>query len=129
MDKKLAKHRIEKAEICLLEAKTLSDSKHFSGAVNRAYYTIFHSMRSVQGLENIEFSKHSAVIAHFRNTYVRTNQFDKHVSKIISWLSEARNKSDYDDFFILTKDDAKEKIEYAEYFLKEVKAYLKKLGI
>jgi len=127
MGKDLSARRLEKAEASLKEAKMLLDSEHLYGATNRSYYCIFHCMRSIQALENIEFKKHSAVIAHFRNNYIKTNLFDKQISKIISNLYELRNKSDYDDFFMLSKKEVTEQIESAEYFFEEVKAYLKRL--
>ena len=60
-------------------------------------------MRSVLALENVDYKKHSAVIAHFREKYIKTNIFDKRLSDIITTLFRLRGKSDYDDFYIVQK--------------------------
>ena len=70
--KNLSKWRLEKAERCLRSAQTLLDDEDYSSAANRSYYSVFHCMRSVLALQGVDFKKHSAVIAHFREKYIKT---------------------------------------------------------
>ena len=123
-NKDMSDYRFGKATECLSEAKTLVQAEKFSGAANRSYYCIFHCMRSVLALENVDCKKHSAVIAHFREKYIKTNIFDKRLSDIITTLFRLRGKSDYDDFYIVAKADVMEQIANAEYFFRQVKTYL-----
>lgn len=40
-------------------------------ANNRAYYSIFHAMRAILALDEVDFKKHSGVIAYFRENYIK----------------------------------------------------------
>jgi len=50
----LSKYRLEQAERCLKSSKTLLSDEDYKGAVNRSYYCVFHSMRSVLALEGVD---------------------------------------------------------------------------
>ena len=65
----LSQRRLAQAKQCLVSAKTLLSINDQRGAVNRAYYAVFHAMRSVLILEGKDFAKHSGVISYFRKTY------------------------------------------------------------
>lgn len=49
------------------------------------------------------------------------------MSEIISKLFTARTGSDYDDFFVVSKAEALEQLQNAEYFVGQVKLYLDSL--
>ena len=114
-NKDLSNYRLEKAGECLKEAKTLLEAEQYSGAANRSYYCIFHSMRSVLTLEDVDFKKHSAVIAYFREKYIKSGKFDDRLSDIISTLLRLRSKSDYEDFFVISKKEVSAQIENAAF--------------
>lgn len=86
-------------------------------ANNRAYYSIFHAMRALLALDEVDFKKHSGVIAFFREHYIKTDIFSKECSDIISSSSLIRNKSDYDDFYVAVKSETIEQVENAKIFL------------
>ena len=83
-------------------------------------------MRGLLALENIDFKKHTAVITYFREKYIRTEVFDKSLSRIITDLFHLRGQSDYGEFFVIAKTDVVKQIENAEYFLTQIKACLDK---
>ena len=60
----LSKLRLDQAKQCLVSANALLQINDLRGAVNRAYYAIFHAMRSVLILEGKDFAKHSGVISY-----------------------------------------------------------------
>lgn len=74
-------------------------------------YAIFHAMRSVLALEQIDFSKHSGVSAYFRKEYIKTGIFDIELSDIIKEDFDVRSDSDYDDYFVISKEEVKQQIE------------------
>jgi len=127
-NKELSQYRLEQAERCLKSAKTLLLDEDFKGSANRCYYCVFHSMRSVLALENIDFKSHSAVIAHFRKGYIKTKYVDVLLSEILADLSQIRTGSDYNDYYIISKEDVEEQIESTEYFLEQIKKYLKNIN-
>ena len=59
----LAKYRIEQSKENLEEAEVLFKNNKFKGANNRAYYAIFHAIKAILALEQIDLKKHSSVIA------------------------------------------------------------------
>ena len=120
----LSNLRYEHAAECLRAADALFAAGDLKGAANRAYYAVFHAMRSVLALDEIDRKHHSAIIAEFRNRYVKTGAFDKTWSKLIQLLSEYRNGSDYNDFFIISRDEVSERLEGAKGFLEAVRTFL-----
>ena len=120
----LSQIRLEHADECISAAKSLLESKNYKSAANRAYYTIFHAMRAVLAFDKIDMKHHSGIIAEFRRLYIKTGIFDVELSKIISVLSDSRNDSDYDDLFIVSKEEVIQQINEAEFFLEKIKEYL-----
>lgn len=122
----LSKYRYDKATECLKSAKALLNLNDYRGAVNRAYYSVYHGMRSILALDMVEFKKHSGNISYFRQNYIKQGIFDIEFSKIISLTSETRNSSDYDDFFVISKEDAIKIVNDSERFCLEVEKYLQR---
>ena len=122
--KALSNVRLEHADECISAAKSLLESENYKSAANRAYYTVFHAMRAVLAFDKIDMKHHSGIIDEFRRLYIKTGIFDAELSKIISVLSDSRNDSDYDDFFIVSKEEVAEQIKDAELFLEKIKEYV-----
>ncbi len=122
--KALSQARYDHALECLEAARNLLADEHIKSAANRAYYAVFHSMRSVLAYDDIDMKHHSGIISSFRRLYIKTGAFDVRLSMIISELYDLRTGSDYDDFFVVSGAEVAEQIENAEYFLKEIKRFL-----
>lgn len=122
--KELCYYRLEKAKICLASAKVLVQSGDYCGAANRSYYAIFHCIRSLLALEGIDFSKHSGVMAYFQKNYVKSEIFAKEYSKILMEAFEVRSESDYDDYYMISKEDVNCQIQNAEFFLNGIIKYV-----
>lgn len=122
--KSLSAYRVEKAEECIKASKLLYSEKCMEDAVNRAYYAIFHAARAVMACDGADRAKHSGVIAYFQQHYVKTGIFDKEYSTVIQNAFEMRQESDYEDFYVISKEDVKIQIENAEKFTQAVREYL-----
>ena len=94
-------------------------------ANNRAYYSIFHSMRTVLALEQKDFKKHSAVIAYFNQNYIKTKIFPSNLFELIRNSNLIREESDYDDFYVASMEETKEQIESAKLIYGLVEQYIK----
>ena len=125
ISKELARHRLEQAKEDLKASKVLYDIKLFKSANNRAYYSIFHSMKAILALEPIDFERHKDVIAYFNKNYIHTEIFPKNMGRRISDASRIREDSDYDDEFIVRSEDTLAQIETARELIKLVEEYLK----
>lgn len=122
--KELSNYRIDAAKETLKTARLLYENARYKDSVNRSYYAIFHSMRAVLALEGVDYKKHSGVIAHFREKYIKSGIFSKKLSSIIGQASLIRNQSDYEDFFLVSAEDAKKQLLDATEFYAAVCAYL-----
>lgn len=122
----LSEYRMEQAERCIRSAKVLADDEDYKGSANRSYYAIFHCMRSILALEGKDFSKHSAVAAYFRKEYIKTGIFDTELSDLIKEAFDIRSDSDYDDYYLISREEVLEQIGHAELFYRKTKEYLVK---
>ena len=120
----LAKHRLETVEEKLEASKLLLAGGLFKDSIGRSYYAIFSATRAVLALDSKDFSKHAGVIACYQKDYVKEGIFDKQYSKIIMEAFQIRNKSDYDDYYVVLKSDAEEQLDKAELFYQEMKRYI-----
>ena len=123
----LARYRLDKAKECLRVAEYLIEPGEYLSILNRAYYAIFHAVRAVFALEGIDRKKHSGVIAYFQQSYVKTGKFDKEYSYIVQEAFEVRQESDYEDFYVISKEDAVAQYENAGKFVSAVEEYIKSL--
>jgi len=73
----------------------------------------------------LDFGNQGKVIGYFRREFIKTAVFPKEMSYIIDTLFDTRNKSDYDDFFIISKEEVTEQHTSAEAFITEIQKYLK----
>ena len=63
-------------------------------------------------------------MAYFNKEYVATDIFSRETGRRLATLKQLREKSDYDDFYIASKEKAAEQVETAEVILEEVEKYL-----
>lgn len=122
----LSRYRFCKAEEMLASAKRDIEAGDFASANNRAYYAIFHAMRSVLALDGEDFKKHSAVIARFTLNYLKPNILPREYSKLISNASLIRNRSDYEDFYICSVTDTNMLFSGVMTFCMDVGKYLER---
>lgn len=127
--KELSAYRYSKALEDLTASEVMLKEALYKVSINRSYYAIFHAMRSITALDGYDSSKHSGIIAYFNQNFVKTGDFDKEASKIVKMASFLREKSDYEDFYIASKQEAEKQLEDAKLFLSKVNDYLRKNSI
>jgi len=120
----LAAVRLDKARVFLRDAETNMTVDSFLTSVNRSYYCIYHAMRAVLALDRFDSKKHSGVISQFRKNYIKTGIFPSTLSDIITKSFRDRNDSDYNDYYLISKDEVVEQLENAKTFLAAVEEYL-----
>ena len=122
----LAKYRIDTARETLNVAKECLENKHYKDSINRSYYASFYAARSILALERIDFKRHKDVIAYFNKNYVATGIFEKDIWRKLARLQQKREQSDYDDFFIASKEEAQKQYNNAENIIYAIIEYLRK---
>lgn len=80
----LSKYRLTRAKEDLEHAKVSLKESYIKGSLNRSYYAIFHAMRAVLALDGLDSKKHSGIIAHFNQNYIKTGVFSRELSKYLA---------------------------------------------
>lgn len=125
----LSQYRFEKAKEDFRAAEELYKIEFYKQSMNRSYYAIFHAVRALLALDEIDFKKHAGVIGYFQQHYVKPGIFTKEYSTMLTNASMKRNQSDYNDFFTATRMETEEQLENAKLFIEAVEEYLTKLGV
>ena len=112
--KDLARYKLERAREELDTAELLFDNERLKAANNRAYYSIYYSLTAVLCLEPIAFKKHKDMIGYFNKNYVHTDRFPREIGRNISKAAKIRHASDYDEFYIASKEEAERQIQTAK---------------
>lgn len=125
-DVELSKYRYSLAEETYRNAKMCFDNGFYRDCINRSYYSVFYGIRAVLALGSIDFKRHKDVVAYFNKEYVATGKFPGEMGRRLARLKTKREESDYDDFFIASKEEAKAQLDSVEFMLPLIKAYLEK---
>lgn len=120
----LSRYRMAKAKEDLDTARENLENGKYRASVNRSYYAVFHALRAVTALDHFDSGKHSGIIAFFNQHYVKTGIFDKSISKMVDSCYRMREKADYDDFYLVAKEDAVLQLAKARRIICSVEAYL-----
>lgn len=64
------------------------------------------------------------MMAYFQKNYVKSGIFEKSYSKILTEAFEIRSESDYDDYYVLSREEVEEQVQNAQFFLEGVMKYV-----
>ena len=121
----LVLYRIETSKSDIKAAEILLNAREFRGANNRAYYGIYHAVSAIHALDGNAYKRHKDALANFNKNYVKTEIFPRKLGKRIVESEEIRHASDYDDFYIATREEAEEQIQTAKELVKLVEEYVR----
>lgn len=119
----LVLYRLEMAKNDLKSARTLLSINDYRGSNNRAYYSIFHAINAVHAIKGKAYKRHKDAVANFNKDYVKTSIFPREMGRKIGRAEEIRHASDYDDFYIASKEEAEQQISTAEEFISLAENY------
>ena len=100
----------------------------FITAVNRAYYAIFYAANALLATKGLERSKHSGVIAAFRQHFIKTGIIEPEFSDFYGQAMDERHNADY-ELATLSFETASENLDHAERFVQQIKMILTEQGI
>ena len=121
----LVLYRIETSKSDIKAAEIILNAREFRGANNRAYYWIYHAVSAIHALDGNAYKRHKDALANFNKNYVKTEIFPRKLGKRIVESEEIRHASDYDDFYIATREEAEEQIQTAKELVKLVEEYVR----
>lgn len=105
----LAVYRLETAKKDMNSAKLLLDAEDY---------------RAVHALNGTAYKRHKDAIANFNLMYIRTGIFPSEIGRKINRAEEIRHASDYDDFYIASKQESENQISTACELIDMVEEYI-----
>ena len=120
----VVRHRLNVAREDLDAAYLTFKAGQYRAANNRAYYSIFHTICAVLAKEGVAFKRHKDTLSYFNKNYVQPEIFPRELGRKIVKAEEIRHASDYDTFYIASKEITAEQIETSEKILQLAEKYL-----
>ena len=122
----LAKLRCERAKELLDEADKLLKEGHYKSANNRAYYAAEKAIKATLATIGKDSESHNGVIKTFNKEFIYNacDSFGHDDLKKLQSLERIRSVSDYDDFYIATKEECENQVKKAKEILEKVEIYL-----
>ena len=110
-------------------AKENLDNNRVNSACNRAYYGVFYAASALLFSKGKTFGKHSAVMAAFRQYFIKTGEFEKKWSDDYEFIMDNRHAADYDLYDPIDPEDAVLVLAKAQAFVEEVKKWLQEQNL
>lgn len=123
--KDLVMYRLQTSKSDLKSARILLAAEEYKGANNRAYYAIFHAINAIHALDGKAYKRHKDAISNFNKEYVKTEIFPREMGRKIGEAEEIRHASDYDDFYIASREEAERQVAVADEFIQLIEGYCK----
>lgn len=122
----LAKIRFDRAKELLEESKELLEKGAYKSANNRAFYAIEKNIKALLATELIEVATYNGALKQFNFAFIYKGDgtfFPEDYQKIAR-AEQIRNASDYDDFYLASKEETRQQVENAGYIVAKVEAYI-----
>lgn len=122
----LAKARMDRADELLMESRLLLEKNAYKSSNNRAFYAIEKSIKALLATKEMEMLTHNGGLKQFNYLFIHKGDgtFTSDDYQKIAKAEQIRNASDYDDFYISSKEETREQVELAETFVNKVRKYL-----
>ena len=124
--KALALVRLNRAKELYIEAKELAKMDSYKSANNRAFYAIEKCIKALLATQQMDVETHNGAVSQFNFLFIHKGNFSftKDDYQKIAKADRIRNASDYDDFYIVNKEETRELLEFVEEFLGKTEEYI-----
>ncbi|MGB9716674.1 MAG: HEPN domain-containing protein [Thermodesulfovibrionales bacterium] len=112
--------RAEKSRDTLSDAINNFNAGMYKTSVNRSYYAVLHSARSLLILKGIDPARHEGVKTMLSLHFIRPNLLPKDVIEIFKELMVLRTDVDYGDLEFIGKDEAEKALAQAKRFIETI---------
>lgn len=122
----LAKVRMERAKELFDEAYELLEKGSYKSANNRAFYAMEKSIKALLAMEQIEVTTHNGALKQFNYIFIYKGDgtFGPEDYQKIAGAEQIRNASDYDDFYIASKEETRQLIENTKNIMDKIQKYI-----
>lgn len=110
----------------MIEAKELLDKEAYKSANNRAFYAIEKSVKALLATEQVEATTHNGGLKQFNFLFIFKGDgtFTSEDYQKIARAEQIRKASDYDDFYVASKEEARQQVEDADYIVFKVEKHI-----
>ncbi len=124
--KALALVRLDRAKELYIESKELVKMDSYKSANNRAFYAIEKCIKALLATQQIDVETHNGAVSQFNLIFIHRDNsiFTKNDYPKIAKADRIRNASDYDDFYVVNKEETRELLDFAEDFLRRTEEYI-----
>lgn len=124
----LAKIRMERSHELLEEAKVLLSMNAYKSANNRAFYAMEKGVKALLAMKHTDVKTHNGALVQFNKLFIGSDDafFNKADYKKIAKAERIRNASDYDDFYLASKEESIEQVKAVEEFICKADKYISK---
>jgi len=127
--KEIIQYWMEKAFEALESANSEYNAGRMSFTINRTYYASFYAASSVLMQLGKQFKKHTGVRSALHQSLVKSGMLDAKWGKLYDLLFENRQRGDYMELVIFTKEETSELLEKATEFVKILNQILMKIQL
>lgn len=122
----LAKVRMCRARELLEEAVELLEKGSYKSANNRAFYAMEKGIKALLAMEQIEVATHNGGLKQFNYVFIYKGDgtFTSEDYQKIACAEQIRNASDYDDFYIASREETRQLVENTEYIVNKIENYV-----
>ena len=118
--------RFDRAKELYSEAKELVKLDCYKSANNRAFYAIEKCIKALLATRQMDVQTYNGAVSQFNLLFIHqeNSAFTKADYQKIAKADRIRNASDYDDFYIVNKEETKELLEFVKDFLEKSGEYI-----
>jgi uncharacterized protein (UPF0332 family) len=121
----LAREEFQRAQDELKSAKVLQDNELYFKSVASSYYAVYHTAKAALLLKGVVPQSHEGVERMFSLYYVKTNEIEVDIGKIIGRLMKLREEADYYPESVFSIKDSADAIEMANRFFENIQKVVK----
>lgn len=88
---------------------------------------MFHMTRALLALDGFDSKKHSTIIGYFNQHYIASEKIDVVYNKFLSNAFQIRNQSDYNDFYVVSRNETEKQLRNAIQFNEFMTQYIREL--
>lgn len=121
----LARDELQRAQDELKSAKVLQENELYFKSIVSSYYAVYHAAKAALLIKGVVPKSHEGVERLFSLYYVKTNEIEIDIGRIIGRLMKLREEADYYPESTFRLKDSIEAIEMADRFVESIKNSIK----
>jgi len=126
----LAFVRLDRAKELYMEANELVKMDSYKSANNRVFYAIEKCIKALLATQQMDVETHNGAVSQFNLLFIHQENaiFTKKDYQKIAKADRIRNASDYDDFYVVNKEETKALLDFVNDFIERTEEYIVKIA-